>query len=174
MISVIDDTRRRIRAWRLQRSMDAGAFSEIVELALEFTGLASLEDTQLPPLVSDRVSALISEDFGQYLETRGIGHILASPDYPQINGKIERYHRSCKERIGLLVDETPEQMGQEIKVFVNYYNAKRYHEALGAVGVNPSWRKGGASNINACPPQAEEHRQIDLKIYTPELAKSLG
>ena len=49
---------------------------------------------------------------------------------------IERYHRSCKERIGLLVYETPEQMEQEIALFVSYYNAEHYHEALGNITSN--------------------------------------
>jgi RNA-directed DNA polymerase len=133
LISVIDDYSRKILAWRLQRSMDAGAFSEVVEQALEFAGLARLDDSRRPRLVSDRGAALICEDFGQYLEARGIGHILASPYHPQTNGKIERYHRSCKERIGLLVYETPEQMEDEIDAFVSDYNAERYHEALGNV-----------------------------------------
>lgn len=39
LISVLDDYSRRILAWRLQTSLDADAFSEVVELACEAMGM---------------------------------------------------------------------------------------------------------------------------------------
>ena len=45
-------------------------------------------------------------------------------------GKIERYHRSMKNRILLENYYLPGQLEQSIEEFVEYYNNCRYHESL--------------------------------------------
>ena len=70
LISVLDDFSRKILAWKLQSSMDAEAFSEVIELACEAMGVDQIAPEDRPNLVT-RGPALISRGFGDYLEAHG-------------------------------------------------------------------------------------------------------
>lgn len=133
LISVLDDFSRRILAWRLQLSMDTDAFSEVVQDALEATGLDKAPKIHKPRLLSDNGSALIGHKFQEYLEAVEVKHILASPYHPQTNGKIERYHRSLKETVLLVVHGFPWDLIEDVRSFIIFYNTERYHEGLGNV-----------------------------------------
>lgn len=130
LISILDDYSRKIISWKIQNSMTAEDFIEVVDAACEKTGLSR---NNMPNLVSDRGPALISNDLKDYLEEQNIHHILASPYHPQTNGKIERYHKSLKSIVKLHVYGCPTQLKAEVGKFINYYNKCRYHESLGNV-----------------------------------------
>lgn len=133
LISILDDFSRKILAWDLALTMTGHDFSNVIEQACENVTKLLGEPIIMPRLVSDRGPALVSNELGDYLEAKGIGHILASPYHPQTNGKIERFHKSIKGQINLMVWDSPDKLKAEVGQFINYYNSKRYHEALGNV-----------------------------------------
>ncbi len=45
-------------------------------------------------------------------------------------GKIERYHRSMKNILLLENYYSPDELTDQIDLFIDYYNNDRYHEAL--------------------------------------------
>ena len=84
-------------------------------------------------LLSDNGPGYISHSFGEYLRLVGIRHILASPFHLQTNGKLERYHRTIKLNVNQIPNDVPGNLESAITEFVNYYNNRRYHKALGDV-----------------------------------------
>jgi putative transposase len=60
-----------------------------------------------------------------------MAHTRAKPYHPMTQGsKIERYHRSIKNRILLEHYYLPGKLEARIAEFVDYYNTRRYHESL--------------------------------------------
>jgi transposase InsO family protein len=55
-------------------------------------------------------------------------HVRASAHHPQTNGKIERWYRTAKDEVTLVVHISPEQLREALRRCVVYYNAERYHE----------------------------------------------
>ena len=133
LVTVMEDFSRFILAWELQSDMAAGSLIDVVQQAVDFTGMTDVPVEDRTVLLSDNGSGYLSRQFGEYLRLVGIRHIVASPYHPQTNGKIERYHRTIKGEINLVPHEMPGELKEAIKAFVDYYNYGRYHEGLGNV-----------------------------------------
>ena len=65
-----------------------------------------------------------------YLDSVGMDHVRGTPNHPQTQGKIERYHRSMKNVIKLENYYSPKELKYRLKEFIDYYNNHRYHESL--------------------------------------------
>ena len=133
LVTVMDDYSRFILAHRLQRDMTSDSFIEVVQEAVDRTGMDQIPITDRTKLLSDNGRGYVSRAFRDYLGMVGIKHILATPFHPQTNGKLERYHQTLKRDVNQLPYELPSDLEAAIVAFVSYYNYRRYHKALGNV-----------------------------------------
>jgi putative transposase len=133
LVSVMDDYSRFILGWKLQRDMSANSLIEVVQEAVDATGMTDVPVENRTRLLSDNGAGYVSKVFHDYLHLVGIGHILAAPYHPQTNGKVERYQQSLKKEVNQLPYELPSELERAIAAFVDYYNYHRYHKALSNV-----------------------------------------
>jgi len=133
MVTVMDDYSRSILAWKLQVDMTADSLIQVVQLAVDVTGMTEVPLEDRTRLLSDNGSGYVSRAFRDYLGLVGIRHIRAAPYHPQTNGKLERYHQSIKQEVNQVPYEVPGDLEVAIAGFVDYYNHRRYHKALSNV-----------------------------------------
>jgi putative transposase len=133
LVTVMDDFSRLILGWDLKTDMAGRSLEDVVQLAVDLTGMTDVPVEDRTVLLSDNGAGYISIQFNEYLRLVGIRHITASPLHPQTNGKIERYHRSLKGEINIQPYDMPSQLRDAIRAFVGYYDHRRYHEGLGNV-----------------------------------------
>jgi putative transposase len=133
LVTVMDDYSRFILAWKLQKDMSSNSLIEVIQEAVDATGMTDVPVEDRTRLLSDNGAGYVSRTFRDYLRLVGIRHILAAPYHPQTNGKLERYHQSIKREVNQLPYELPSQLERAIADFVDYYDYRRYHKALGNV-----------------------------------------
>jgi len=131
--TVMDDFSRFILGWDLKTDMTGRSLEDVMQQAVDFTGMTDVPLEDRTVLLSDNGAGYISQQFNQYLRLVGIRHITASPFHPQTNGKIERYHRTLKGEINQVPYNMPGELKEAIRAFIEYYNYRRYHEGLGNV-----------------------------------------
>ena len=100
---------------------------------MDATGMTEVPLEDRARLLSDNGSGYVSRAFRDYLDLVGTRHIRAAPYHPQTNGKLERYHQSIKQEVNQVPYEAPSDLEEAISGFVDYYDNRRYHKALGNV-----------------------------------------
>jgi transposase InsO family protein len=125
--TVMDDYSRYILSWELCPTMQATDAERTLQKAMR---VARLAKDQRPRVLTDNGSAYVSKYLKEYFGEQKIKHIRCAPHHPMTQGKIERYHRSMKNRLLLEFYFLPQELEQRIKEWVNHYNEHRYHESL--------------------------------------------
>jgi putative transposase len=132
-IEVLDDFSRFVLASDLKPDMTANSISDVVEQAIAFTGMRQVPIEDRTKFLSDHGSGYLARAFEEYLRMLAIRHIYCAPHHPQTNGKIERFHETLRARMNLLVYTSPDELRRTMQAFIDYYNHRRYHEAIGNV-----------------------------------------
>ena len=133
LATVLDDYSRYVIAWNLYTSMEAEDVKDLLEQAVQKTGMEHVAVRYRPRLLSDNGSCLISKKLAEYLQAKEMEHSRGKPYHQMTQGKIERYHRSMKNVVNLHHYYFPWELEQEIGRFVEHYNNERCHESLGNV-----------------------------------------
>jgi transposase InsO family protein len=110
--------------------MSTQEVKETIGAAIEFTGVGDPRVMHRPRLLSDNGPCYVSKALKEYLQQEGIAHTRGRPYHPMIQGKIERYHRSMKNILLLENYYSPDELTDQLDLFIQYYNNDRYHEAL--------------------------------------------
>lgn len=123
MITVQDDYSRYPLASRLKPDETAFSISDVVEEAIENAKkYGHLKDENRPRLLSDNGPGFTASILSDYLRMHGIKHIFGKPYHPQTQGKIERFHRSIKEKVCLLVYCSPSELEKALEKAIRNYS----------------------------------------------------
>jgi len=101
LCSVLDDYSRYIIAWKLFTTMATSDVKEVLDLAIQKTGVTGVGVKHRPRLLSDNGPCYISAELKEYLGKHQIRHTRGAPYHPMTQGKIERFHRSMKNVVKL-------------------------------------------------------------------------
>ena len=160
--TVMDDYSRYILAWRLCQTMNARDVTGTLKDALKAAGLAK---KQRPKLLSDNGPCYISSELQDWLKEHGLSHTRGKPYHPMTQGKIERWHRSLKNRILLENYYLPGDLERQIDEFVIHYNARRYHESLNNLTPEDVWCGRGQSILDARRKLKEKTLKLRRQLY---------
>lgn len=130
LVTVMDDYSRYILAHKLQRDMTSHSPIEVVQEAVDVTGMGQVPVEDRTKLLSDKGSGYVSRAFREYLHLVGIRHILTAPYHPQTNSKLEQYHWTLKTDVNQVHYEVVQDLEAAVRDFVGFYNHQRYHKAL--------------------------------------------
>jgi len=128
LTTILDGYSRYIVHWEIRRSMTEQDELVVLQRAKEKFPNAT------PRIISDNGAQFVAKDFKEFIRICGMTHVRTSPNYPQSNGKLERFHGSIKGEC--IRPGTPISLEDAIRIvtrYVEHYNQVRLHSAIGYV-----------------------------------------
>jgi putative transposase len=128
LCSLLDGCSRSIVHWEIREQMLETDIEIIIQRAREKYPEAR------PRIISDNGPQFIAKDFKEFIRISGMTHVRTSPNYPQSNGKLERFHKTIKgecirPKTPLSVDEARRLVAD----YIEHYNNVRLHSAIGYI-----------------------------------------
>jgi transposase InsO family protein len=130
LLTILDDYSRYIIAWKFYTTMGSEDVQDLLDEALETTGVMNVTVRHRPRLLSDNGPCFVAESLKEYLDEHGMTQTHGRPMHPQTQGKIERYHGSMKNVVKLQHYYSPGGLERAIGSFNEHYNHRRVHESL--------------------------------------------
>ena len=125
LCSILDGYSRYLVHWEIRESMKEIDVEIVLQRALErFPGVT-------PRVISDNGSPFVAREFKEFIRLSGLTHVRTSPNYPQSNGKKERFFRTAKEEA--IRPDTPLSVEDARRIMARYstqYNEERLHSAI--------------------------------------------
>ena len=160
--TIMDDYSRYIVSWRLCTGMRASDVSATLADALI---AANLTEAQKPRLLSDNGPCYVSGELKDWLVDNGMTHTRGKPYHPMTQGKIERWHRTMKDKILLDHYYLPGDLERRITAFVNTYNTRRYHESLNNLTPEDVWQGRGETILEQRRKTKEKTLNLRKRLY---------
>ncbi len=124
LVAILDLYSRRVLAWRLSNTQDAGFCIEALQEAIEVYGTPEIFNT-------DQGSQFTGDKFTSVLKTNGIRISMDGKGRALDNVYVERLWRSLKyENIFLNDYRNLKELKGGIKLYFEFYNTERYHQSL--------------------------------------------
>lgn len=125
LISIIDGYSRFIVHHELCASMTHDDVQLTIRKAKELFPHAK------PRIISDNGSQFIAKEFKAFIAELELTLVRTSVNYPQSNGKIERFHRTIAEEcLKRKAAVSIADLRDILSHYINYYNTERLHAAI--------------------------------------------
>lgn len=142
--TIIDDASRWVFAWSYGTANQENTLDFLERVLARAPFL-------IQKIRTDQGREFIGNRVKDFLKQQDIIYRNNTPYCPEENGKIERFHRTLKEkgiRRSFLAEDSLEMMQYRLNLFLHYYNYRKKHRGLGMEGRTPMERLAELGSVN--------------------------